>query len=558
MKRLQHRAWPKDLPHDLPKTTTTLYQAFADTAAAHPNKDCLNFYGKTLSYADAHSQICNIAAYLHSECGVKPGDRVSICAQNCPQYMLVFYGILRAGAVVVPINPMNKTKEIKYVVDDAQVEVIFVAQDRSDQIAPLLEDGTLCHANMLIYADFLGDMITLDVPEIIRQTAQPLPEKFTSWAAAAQCKAPAPTYLRLPDDLAVLPYTSGSTGRGKGCMHTNASALHAARAVYDWFGFSGADVFLSVSPMFHVVGLQCGLIVPVVIGATSVILPRWDKVTATKLMRDYKVSVWPTVPTMVMDFITQEDLKRADVASLHTVFGGGIAMPDAVAARLLELTNLTFLEGYGLTETIAPTTANPREKPKRQCGGLPVFNTDVIIVDPDTLAPVPHDEVGEILISGPQVMRGYWNNDAANDEAFVVIDGARFLRTGDLGRVDEDGYVFIVDRLKRMINASGYKVWPTDVEATLYDHPDIVEACVIASPDPYRGETVKALIVLRDGAECTPEDITKWAHKNMAAYKVPRIVSFVNALMKSGSGKVLWRELQAIENAEVNAEKSKS
>lgn len=558
MKRLQHRSWPKNMPHDVPKTTTTVYQTFTNSTAATPEKACLNFYGKTLSYAAAHDQIGNISAYLRTVCGVKPGDRVAICAQNCPQYMLALYGILRAGAVVVPINPMNMTREVEYVIKDADIDVIFVAQDRSDQIAPLLEAAVISHAITIIYSDFLEKNLEMEVPEIIAQAPQVLPNSFVTWRAASQCEAAWPSYDRKPDDLAILPYTSGSTGRGKGCMHSNASTLHAARAVYDWFEFTSTDVFLSVSPMFHVVGLQCGLIAPVVIGATSVILPRWDKVVATNLVRDYKVTVWPTVPTMVIDFVNQPDLKREDVASLHTIFGGGIAMPDAVAERLHELTGLTFLEGYGLTETIAPTTANPRANPKRQCGGLPVFNTDVVIIDPDTLVPVATDEVGEILISGPQVMSGYWNNDAATAEAFVEIEGMRFLRTGDLGRMDEGGYVFIVDRLKRMINASGYKVWPTEVEATLYGHPDIAEACVISAADPYRGETVKALVVLRDGADCSPKDISTWAHDNMAAYKVPRIVEFVDALIKSGSGKVLWRELQDIENQKTNTEKSKA
>lgn len=553
MERLQHRAWPKNLPYDVPKTTTTLYQTFADSTEMFPDKACLNFYGSTLSYRDAHDQISRISAYLRNVCNISQGDRVGIYAQNCPQYMLAFYGILRAGAVVVPINPMNMTKEVKFIVEDAKIDVMFVAQERNEQITPLLDTGLMSHAISIIYSDYVDGIPEMEVPEIILQPALPMSENFSEWEAATKCGAPLSLYDRTPDDLAVLPYTSGSTGRGKGCMHTNASALHAARAVYDWFGFTSADIFLSVSPMFHVVGLQCGLITPVVLGGTTVILPRWDKVVATSLVREFGVTVWPTVPTMVMDFVTQEDLKREDVASLHTVFGGGIAMPDAVAERLFELTDLTFLEGYGLTETIAPTTANPRDNPKRQCGGLPVFNTDVIIIDPDDLTQLAPEEVGEILISGPQVMEGYWNNDSANEEAFVKINGKRFLRTGDLGRVDIDGYVFIVDRLKRMINASGYKVWPTEVEATLYGHPDIVEACIISSPDPYRGETVKALIVLRDGANTSPEDVIKWAHDNMATYKVPRIVEFVSALIKSGSGKVLWRELQEIESARVKA-----
>lgn len=555
MKRLQHSVWPEGLPHEIPATTTTVYETLAHTAARVPEQKCLSFYGQSLSYADVATTANRIAGYLQASCGVKPGDRVAIYAQNCPQYLLALYGILRAGAVVVPVNPMNLLRETRYIMENAGAEVVFVAQERNEFISPLLEDGTLKHAISLCYADYLPETSKLEIPEAIANERLELPNNFTAWESASQCGDAALAYTRTPEDLAILPYTSGSTGKGKGCMHTNASVLHAARSIYDWFGFTESDTFLSVSPMFHVVGLQCGLIAPVVIGATTVILPRWDKIAATQIIRDEKVTVWPTVPTMVMDFVNRSDLKREDVTSLRTIFGGGIAMPEAVAERLFDLTGLTFLEGYGLTETIAPTTANPIDNPKRQCGGIPVFNTDVVIADPDTQAPLKTGEVGEILIAGPQVMQGYWNNDEANAEAFVMLEGLKFLRTGDLGRMDENGYVFIVDRLKRMINASGYKVWPTEVEATLYRHPDIAEACIISSADPYRGETVKALVVLRAGATCTGEDITKWAHENMATYKVPRIVEFVESLLKSGSGKVLWRDLQIEENKKQKIEK---
>lgn len=267
-------------------------------------------------------------------------------------------------------------------------------------------------------------------------------------------------------------------------MHANASALHAARSVYDWFGFQADGVYLSVAPIFHVEGLQCGLIVPVATAATTIILPRWDREAAAQLMVKYAVTLWPTVPTMIIDFVNLAGLEEYDLSNLHTIFGGGIAMPDAVAKRLRDLTGLTFLEGYGMAETIAPTTANPRAKLKTNCVGVPVFNTDVVIVEPDTADKLSVGEVGEILISGPQVMREYWQNDAASQETFVTIAGQRFVRSGDLGRVDKEGYVYIVDRIKHMINASGFKVWPAEVEAKLYHHPDITEACVISTAAP--------------------------------------------------------------------------
>jgi len=221
-------------------------------------------------------------------------------------------------------------------------------------------------------------------------------------------------------------------------------------------------------------------------------------------------------------------------------------MPQAVAERLLQEFGLTFAEGYGLTETAAPSHANPPERAKLQCLGIPIFGVDSRIVDPTTLQELPIGEVGEIVTHGPMVFKGYWRQPAATEAAFVQIEGKAFFRTGDLGRMDEEGYFFITDRLKRMINASGYKVWPSEVEVLLYKHPAVQEACIIAAKDAYRGETVKAIVVLRAEAkgQTSGQDIIDWAREHMAMYKAPKLVQFVEALPKSGSGKVMWRLLQ--------------
>jgi fatty-acyl-CoA synthase len=225
-------------------------------------------------------------------------------------------------------------------------------------------------------------------------------------------------------------------------------------------------------------------------------------------------------------------------------------MPEAVARRLEEVIGLPYVEGYGLSETMAPTHINPPHRPKHQCGGIPIFNTDARVLDPDNLAELGSGEVGEIVVHGPQVFKGYWKQDEATRQAFIEHDGKRFFRTGDLGYYDDEGYFFITDRLKRMINASGFKVWPAEVEAMLYAHPGIQEACIIGAPDGYRGETVKAVIVPKPGAlgRLRPEDIIEWARARMAAFKVPRVVEFVAELPKTATGKILWRELQEKEN----------
>jgi len=230
--------------------------------------------------------------------------------------------------------------------------------------------------------------------------------------------------------------------------------------------------------------------------------------------------------------------------------GGGAAMPEAVAAKLQERVGLPFLEGYGLTETSAPSHANPPHRPKRQCAGIPYFDTDSRVIDPVTFMELGPKEVGEIVTHGPQVFRGYWKQPRATEEAFIQHDGKKFFRTGDLGYFDEEGYFFITDRLKRMINASGFKVWPAEVEAMLYAHPDIQEACVIGTRDAHRGETVKAVVVLKAAARgrVHEDDVVAWAKEHMAAFKYPRVVEFVEQLPKTATGKVFWRRLQEEEN----------
>ncbi len=281
-------------------------------------------------------------------------------------------------------------------------------------------------------------------------------------------------------------------------------------------------------------------------GTTTLILPRWDRELVGRLIARHQVTHWTCIPTMIIDLFGSPNYPSFDLTSLKYLSGGGAAMPQAVAERLQREFNFTFAEGYGLTETAAPTHGNLPERAKLQCPGIPVIGTDSRIVDPDTLRLLPQGETGEIVSHGPQVFKGYWNHPDATAAAFIEIDSKRFFRTGDLGRMDEEGYFFITDRLKRMINASGFKVWPSEVELLLFKCPAVQEACIIATRDAYRGESVKAVVVLRAEARgiTTPEDIIAWAREHMAAYKVPRSVDFVEALPNSGSGKVMWRLLQ--------------
>jgi fatty-acyl-CoA synthase len=354
-----------------------------------------------------------------------------------------------------------------------------------------------------------------------------------------------------PDDLAVLPYTSGTTGLPKGCMHPHRSIMHNAMAAAMWHNATQENIALCVVPMFHITGMVAVMHTSVYVGATIVLMPRWDRDYAGRLISQRRVTHWTNIPTMVIDLLGSPTFDQYDLGSLVAIGGGGAAMPQAVAQRLWELYGLRYVEGYGLTETAAPSHSNPPDRPKQQCLGIPFIGVDARVIHPETLQEVAPGEQGEIIMRGPQVFDGYWQRPDATEAAFMQFEGQRYFRSGDLGHVDEEGYFFITDRLKRMINASGFKVWPAEVEALMFRHPAIQEACVVAALDSYRGETVKAFVVLRQShqGQVSAEDILAWCRDNMAVYKAPRLVQFMDALPKSGSGKVMWRSLQEAEMA---------
>jgi fatty-acyl-CoA synthase len=541
--------WPPGLPRQLTLPQTNLFYNLEVSATRFPDKPFIVFYDTPLSYAQFLREAEHIAGHLQQVCGVKPGDRVLLCMQNSPQWALAFYGILRANAVVVPVNPMNREEELRHCLSDSGAQAAFVAQDLLPQLRPLLttEDEGLRHLVVATYSDHLRVPTELRVPDFVAAPRAPIEGSgLVAWAdMVAAARAPGPLTTG-PDDLCAMPYTSGTTGLPKGCMHTHRSVMSTLVGGVRWFGTSQDAVCLSVLPFFHVTGLSGSLNGPLYAGATLVVLSRWDREVAAICMQRYRVTMWQAISTMVIDFLAHPQLDQFDLASLACVRGGGAAMPDAVAARLKALTGQDYIEGYGMSETMAATHINPTHRPKPQCLGLPVFDVDARVLDPDTLAERPAGETGEIVVHGPQLMQGYWRNPQATSEAFIEIDGQRFLRTGDLGHVDQEGYFFMTDRLKRMINASGFKVWPAEVEALMYHHPAIQEACVIGVRDARRGETVKALVVLRPGQRglVSEQDVIDWAHGHMAAYKSPRIVEFVETLPRSGSGKVMWRELQ--------------
>ena len=513
MESRHFRHWPRDLPRSLALPPLRLHQLLAESARRFPGKPATVFQGEALSYAEVLQRTEALAGHLQRACGVRRGERVLLDLQNGPAFVIAFFAALRADAVAVPVSPMNLAAELRQYLEDSDAHVAIADREVAARFAEL----PLEH---LIVAE-----------DMARLRGEPGASR-----AAMQ-------------DLCVMPYTSGSTGRPKGCMHTHATVMHNVVGSALWKHVTSDAVALATAPFFHVTGLIHSFLATVYAGGTIVIQRRWEPQAAAELVERHRCTHWDNVPTMVVDLLSHPSALAHDVSSLKWIFGGGAAMPEAIAQKLYEICGVHYIEGYGLTETISQTHINPPQNPKKQCLGIPTFDTEALVVDPESFRALGPGEQGEIVVRGPQLLTGYWKNEQAFRESWLEIEGRKFFRTGDLGRTDEDGYFYISDRLKRMINAAGFKVWPAEVEAAMYRHPAIQECCIIASPDARRGETVKAVVVLKPGAAASGDEILGWARGQMAAYKVPRLIEFSRALPRTPSGKIQWRALQEQEFA---------
>ena len=558
-----HAFWPKRLPYQLTAPQTSLWMNLQISALRYPQKVALVFMGRTWSYSELQFEAEKIASAMR-KMGVQKGDRVVLDMQNCPQLVITHFAILRLDAVVVPVNPMNRTEELKHYILDPDTKVAVTTADLAPELAAasnaLEKSQRLKHLLVTQFTDVFDaanigpDELPANWSDWLKTVhALPLLEggEVHAWASVSQGEVSLGPVTAQSEDLAVLPYTSGTTGLPKGCMHTHGTIMHNAMSSGLWANGTPENKCLCVVPMFHITGMVSVMHATIFMGATLILMPRWDRDLAGRLISKWKVTHWTNIPTMVIDLLGSANMAQFDLTSLQNIGGGGAAMPEAVAQRLLDQFGLRYIEGYGLTETAAPSHTNPPDAPKKQCLGIPFMSVDSRVVDPETLQELPQGESGEIVMSGPQIFKGYWKRPEATASAFFERDGKSFFRSGDMGRIDEEGYFFMTDRLKRMINASGFKVWPAEVEALMFKHPAIQEACIISTKDAYRGESVKAVVVLRSThiGQVSEQDIIDWCRDTMAVYKVPRVVEFIEVLPKSGSGKVMWRALQEAEMA---------
>lgn len=548
-----HAHWPAGVPHTLDVPDRNIFDHLPRGAERHPERTAIDYYGRPTTYRALHDGAVALAGYLQQHLEVRRGDRVLLVMQPCPQFVMAYYAVLRCDAVVVALSPMTTDAELRYYADDSGARVAIAMQDFWPQLQPLLDDRTLEGAVVGAYSQLAGrsdDVPFMTIPDFVLAPrdlcSHPLVHEFMG--ALAADIAPLPSSA-LGADLAVIAYTSGTTGKAKGAMMSHRSFVRTLNQRIAWMGFREDDTELTCMPLNHMGGMAM-MNVLLAGGRTQVQLSRWDAGAAVELLERRRVRVWGGVTPMIVEVLAQLAKKPRDLSSLRYVLGGATPIPQAVADEIKQRFGLTLIESYGMTETCSASHVNPPQAPRRQCAGIPWIDSDARVIDPVSGEELGPGQQGEIVLHTQTLFDGYWNMPQATTEAFIEIDGKRFLRSGDIGYHDEDGYFYIVDRLKRMINASGLKVWPSEVESWMYGHPAVQEACVIAAADARRGETVKAFVVLRPEARrtVTSEQLVEWARGTMAAYKAPRLVEIVDSLPKTPTGKVLWRVLQQEQN----------
>ncbi len=494
---------------------------------------------------------------------MKPGERVSLLLPNAPHFLIAFFGVLRAGATVVQTNPLYTPRELEALYNDAGVETVVAMDIFWPNLGPAKPKTSVKRVVICDVAEFLpfplrqlypirrrGDLKKhhqwpLNIP------AEPWVHRFPELLAPAE-PAPEPT-VNPREDVAVLQYTGGTTGIPKGAMLTHHNLVANALQTASWLpkGRTGQERFLCVIPLFHVYGLTTAMTGPVSLGAEIVIHPNPREIKAIlKLINKAKPTIFPGVPTMYIAILRHPNLSKYDLRSIKACISGSAPLPNEVRHEFDRVTGGKLVEGFGLTEASPVTHANPLEGLIKEGIGIPFPDTDSKIVDlEDPLKDLPQGEIGELAVAGPQVMKGYWNKP--EETANVLHDG--WLLSGDIAKMDEDGYFYIVDRKKDMILCSGYNVYPREVEEVLFEHPAVQEAAAIGIPDPYRGESVKAYVVLRPGAAATAEEIIAFCKGKLAPFKVPKQVAFEKELPKTMVGKVLRRELKEREAAAAKA-----
>ncbi|MEM2134866.1 MAG: AMP-binding protein [Candidatus Jordarchaeaceae archaeon] len=542
MERPWFKSWPKGLPKSLDYPEVPIFTLLENTARRVPKKKAVIFYGYEITYGELNEWSDRFANALASM-GVKKGDRVGLFLENCPQFIVAYYGALKAGAILVPINPMFKEMEVESQLKDSGTETLVTLDFLYPTIRNIRKNTKLRSIIVTSYRDFLPEKPTLPIHISMEHEKETFPEtiEFTDILKKYEAKPPK-VDINPREDLALLQYSSGTTGEPKAAMLTHYNTVVNIVGGVKWAKVKDSDIVLSVLPLFHVLGMQQTMNCSIYMGNTIVLLSRFDLEAILKGIEMYKCTIMVSIAPIDQAIATYPYTKNYDLSSLRLCVSGGAPVPLGVFEKFKEVTGCELLEGYGLSETISQVTINPLDRPKRGSVGIPVFDVDAKIVDIETgTKELALGEEGEIIFKGPQVMKGYWNQPELTKA--TIRDG--WIYTGDIAKMDEDGYIYIVGRKKEMLIVSGYKVWAAEVEQLLKKHPAVYQAAIVGVPDPQLGEKVKAYVVLRPDYKdrVTEEKLREWAKRKMADYKCPKEIEFVNQLPRSGSGKILKRML---------------
>ena len=537
------------VPPEIEFPDISLPQLFEQSVANNPNGSAASFFGKKITYTELGRLVDQFAIAL-TRLGVKQGDRVAIMLPNIPQYPIVHFAALKIGAILVPTNPLYVERELQYQLNNSGAETIIALDIHFPKVEKVKPETGLRNVIITSVQEYLPGLLKLLYPIKAKKEGNwykvnrapgihffedLITEKFVAISPDIDVK---------PDDIAMFLYTGGTTGVSKGAVLTHRNLVANVIQIRTWYCEvkNNEEVVLCALPFFHSYGLTTCLHMAVLLGSTMVLIPNpRDIKTILKAIQKEKATLFSGVPTLFVAINNFPEISKYDLSSIKACVSGGAPLPLEVARQFEEISHGALVEGYGLSETSPVTHANSiNGKRKEGSIGIPLPNTDALVVDPETRKALPKGEVGELAVKGPQVMNGYWKMDKETKE--VLKDG--WLYTGDMSKMDEDGYFYIVDRKKDMIIAGGFNIFPREIEEVLYEHPKILEAAVIGLPDEYRGETVKAFVVCKEGASLSFEEVIEFCKSKLAPFKVPKLVEFRDSLPKSNIGKVLRRMLK--------------
>jgi len=539
------RHWPEGVRQTILYPEIPLPEMLSIAAKKYPNSTAIIFSKKSMTYQEL-DKLSNKLAHSLLNLGIKKGDRVALCLPNIPQFLICYFGAIRAGAIVVPCSPLYKERELEFQLNDSEAETIVTLDNLYGLIASLRARTRLRNVITTALFDFATDLPEASAGS---ETKDILPPGTVSLPDLVRGNTESPPKIAIDSkrDPALLQYTGGTTGIPKAAILTHHNLVVNAIQFGSWLPTirEGREVVLAALPLFHIFGMTVAMNMPILKAETIVLLPRFETLEVLKMIQNHAATFFPGVPTMYIALINDPHTARFNLQTVRLCISGGAPLPVEVMRKFESLIRGRLVEGYGLTEASPVTHCNPvdrREKVRAGSIGIPLPDTEAKIVDIETGEhDLSADKNGELVVRGPQVMAGYWNQP---EETRLVLRH-EWLYTGDIAKMDEDGYFYIVDRKKDMINVSGLKVWPREVEEVLYEHPAVKEAAVIGVADPYKGEAVKACLVLKEGfrGRVGAEDVVRFCKDKMAGFKVPTQVEFVYDLPKTPAGKVLRRDL---------------